>query len=162
MLTSQILIQLIVILLAVQVLGTLCKCIDQPRVIGEILVGLALGPTLLGTILPRVEAMLFPTSTLPTLQTLCDIGLVLYMFSLGTHIATHTMLRNHALCCTPSAISCRSASQIETDTAGTHNGPTTSLCLCNQCDGYPSGVWCIHDGDYPTTKNIIHRAGTKY
>ncbi len=93
MLTSQILIQLIIILLAVQVLGSLCKFIDQPRVVGEILVGLALGPTLLGTILPRVEALLFPTSTLPTLQTLGDIGLVLYMFSLGTHIDTHTMLK---------------------------------------------------------------------
>jgi len=77
----------------VQVFGSLCKCIGQPRVIGEILVGLALGPTLLGTLLPRVETMLFPTSTLPTLQTLGDIGLVLYMFSLGTHIDTHAMLK---------------------------------------------------------------------
>ena len=93
MLTSQILIQLIAILLAVQVFGSLCKCIGQPQVIGEILVGLALGPTLLGTVLPRVETMLFPTNTLPTLQTLGDISLVLYMFSLGTHINTHAMLK---------------------------------------------------------------------
>ncbi len=93
MLTNQIFIQLIVILLAVQVFGYLCKFIGQPRVIGEILVGLALGPTLLGALLPHVEAALFPSSVLPTLQTLGDIGLVLYMFSLGTHIDTHAMLK---------------------------------------------------------------------
>jgi len=92
-LTGQILLQLIVILLVVQVFGYLCKFIGQPRVMGEILAGLALGPTLLGAILPRVEATVFPSSVLPTLQTLGDIGLVLYMFSLGTHIDTHTMLR---------------------------------------------------------------------
>ena len=93
MLTGQILLQLIVILLGVQAFGYLCSFIGQPKVIGEILAGLALGPTLLGTVLPRVEATIFPSSVLPTLQTLGDIGLVLYMFSLGTHIDTHTMLR---------------------------------------------------------------------
>ena len=93
MLTNQILIQLIVILLTVLVFGSLCKRIGQPRVIGEILVGLALGPTLLGAIFPHVEATLFPSSALPTLQTLGDIGLILYMFSLGTHIDTPAMLK---------------------------------------------------------------------
>lgn len=93
MLTNQIFIQLIVILLAVQVFGYLCKFIGQSKVIGEILVGLALGPTLLGALLPHIEATLFPSSALPTLQTLGDIGLVLYMFSLGTHIDTHAMLK---------------------------------------------------------------------
>ena len=93
MLTGQIFIQLIIILLAVQVFGYLGQFVGQPRVIGEILAGLALGPTLLGAVLPRVEASIFPGSALPTLQTLGDIGLVLYMFSLGTHIETHAMLK---------------------------------------------------------------------
>ena len=93
MLTGQIFIQLIVILLAVQVFGYLCKRIGQQQVIGEILAGIVLGPTLLGALLPRVETALFPGSALPALQTLGDIGLVLYMFSLGSHIDTHVMLR---------------------------------------------------------------------
>ncbi len=92
MLTSQILVQLVVILLAVQLFGYLCKFIGQPQVVGEILAGLALGPTLLGSFLPHVEAAVFPSNVLPTLQTLGDIGLVLYMFTLGTHIDTHAML----------------------------------------------------------------------
>jgi Kef-type K+ transport system membrane component KefB len=94
MLTVHIFLQLIIILLAVQVFGFLGQRFGQPRVIGEILAGLALGPTLLGSVLPQVEATVFPGSALPTLQTLGDIGLVLYMFSLGTHIDTHAMLKH--------------------------------------------------------------------
>lgn len=88
MLTGQILLQLFVILLVVQIFGNLCRGIGQHWVIGEILAGLVLGPTLLGAFLPGVESTLFPISTLPTLQTLGDIGLVLYMFSLGAVMAT--------------------------------------------------------------------------
>jgi Kef-type K+ transport system membrane component KefB len=94
MLTGQIFIQLIIILLAVQVFGYLGQWVGQPKVIGEILAGLALGPTLLGAVLPRAEAAIFPSSALPTLQTLGDIGMVIYMFSLGTHIDTHAMLKH--------------------------------------------------------------------
>src|SRR6202043_1730136 len=93
MLTGQILLQLIVILVVVQIFGYLCGRIGQQWVIGEILAGLALGPSLLGAFLPGVKNALFPASALPTLQTLGDIGLVLYMFSLGARLDTHLMLR---------------------------------------------------------------------
>jgi len=93
MLTGQILLQLIVILIIVQIFGYLCACIGQQWVIGEILAGLALGPSLLGFFLPGVQAFIFAPNALPTLQTLGDIGLVLYMFSLGSRLDTHLMLR---------------------------------------------------------------------
>lgn len=93
MLTGQILLQLIVILIIVQVAGYLCTRIGQQWVIGEILAGLVLGPSLLGVILPGVKNFIFPASSLPTLQTLGDIGLVLYMFSLGARLDTHLLLR---------------------------------------------------------------------
>ena len=93
MLTGQILLQLIAILLVVQAFGYLCSFIGQPRVIGEILAGLALGPSLLGAFWPGLKIQLFPAAALPTLQTLGDIGLVLYMFSLGARLDTHLMLR---------------------------------------------------------------------
>lgn len=95
MLTGQILLQLIIILIIVQAFGYLCKRIGQQWVIGEILAGLALGPSLLGFFLPRVQAFIFAPTALPTLQTLGDIGLVLYMFSLGSRLDTHLMLRQH-------------------------------------------------------------------
>ena len=93
MLTGQILLQVIVILVTVQVFGYLCCRVGQQWVIGEILAGLALGPSLLGVLLPGVKSFLFPASALPTLQTLGDIGLLLYMFSLGARLDTHLMLK---------------------------------------------------------------------
>ena len=93
MLTGQILLQLVVILVVVQIFGYLCGRIGQLWVIGEILAGLALGPSLLGAFWPGLKIQLFPAAALPTLQTLGDIGLVLYMFSLGARLDTHLMLR---------------------------------------------------------------------
>ncbi len=93
MLTGQILLQLIVILIVVQIFGSLFKLIGQQWVIGEILAGLVLGPSLLGALLPGVKGILFPASTLPTLQTLGDIGLILYMFALGASLDMQLMLR---------------------------------------------------------------------
>ena len=93
MLTGQLLLQLIVILLVVQLFGNLSKRIGQQWVIGEILAGLALGPSLLGALWPSLALQLFPKNTLPTLQTLGDIGLILYMFSLGARLDIHLMLR---------------------------------------------------------------------
>src|SRR5437764_11467152 len=93
MLTGQILLQLIVILIVVQIFGHLSGRIGQQWVIGEILAGIALGPSLLGALLPGIKAMVFPANALPTLQTLGDIGLVFYMFSLGSRLDTQMMLR---------------------------------------------------------------------
>jgi Kef-type K+ transport system membrane component KefB len=93
MLTGQLLLQFIVILLVVQLFGNLSRRIGQQWVIGEILAGLALGPSLLGALWPNLELQLFPKSTLPTLQTFGDIGLILYMFSLGAKLDTPIMLR---------------------------------------------------------------------
>ncbi|GHO89855.1 cation:proton antiporter domain-containing protein [Dictyobacter formicarum] len=92
MLTGQVFFQLIVILIIVQLCGYLCKQVGQQWVIGEILAGLALGPSLLGAVLPQVQTFIFPASSLPTLQTLGDLGLVLYMFGLGARLDTHLLL----------------------------------------------------------------------
>lgn len=95
MLTGQILFQLLIVLIVGQLLGYVCKLIGQQQVIAEILTGLVLGPSLLGAISPHLETLLFPVSALPTLQTLGDIGLVLYMFSLGARLDIHSMSRQN-------------------------------------------------------------------
>lgn len=94
MLTGQILLQLASILILVQLFGYLCGRIGQQWVIGEILAGLALGPSLLGVLWPALKGELFPSASLPTLQTLGEIGLSLYMFSLGARLDIHLMLHN--------------------------------------------------------------------
>ncbi len=73
MLTGQILLELIVILIVVQVFGYLSGRFGQQWVIGEILAGLALGPSLLGAVFPSLKGLLFPADALPTLQTLVQV-----------------------------------------------------------------------------------------
>jgi len=55
-------------------------------VIGEILAGMLLGPSLFGWIAPSLFAQLFPPASLPALNALSQIGLVLFMFLVGLHL----------------------------------------------------------------------------
>jgi len=74
------LLDIVVVLVAARTLGTVAQQLGQPRVIGEIMAGIVLGPTLLGHL---VGNGLFPASVLPLLTTLADVGLVLFMFVIG-------------------------------------------------------------------------------
>jgi Kef-type K+ transport system membrane component KefB len=87
-LAVQFLLQLTVILLACGALGTLMPRIGQPRVIGEMIAGILLGPSLLGVFAPDVQMILFPPSSLGLLRAVSQIGLVLYMFVVGMHLRT--------------------------------------------------------------------------
>jgi Kef-type K+ transport system membrane component KefB len=68
--------------------GFLFSRIGQPRVIGEILGGVILGPTVLGTLFPRIANWPFPTTgpTAAVLGAVYQLGLLLLMFSAGTEI----------------------------------------------------------------------------
>ena len=80
------LIQIIVILLTVRVFSFLFKYIGQPGVIGEIVAGIVLGPSLLGYFFPELFAHLFPVNLLTNLNLLSQIGLVLFMFVIGLEL----------------------------------------------------------------------------
>src|SRR5215211_3882360 len=56
-----------VVIVAARSVGTLVGRIGQPRVMGEVLAGILLGPTLLGALLPGVQAYLFPPQVIPLL-----------------------------------------------------------------------------------------------
>jgi hypothetical protein len=56
--------QIIVILIAARLVGALVRRLGQPQVVGEMLAGIALGPSLLGAQAQRVAALLFPASSL--------------------------------------------------------------------------------------------------
>jgi Kef-type K+ transport system membrane component KefB len=60
--------------------------VGQPAVIGEIVAGLLLGPSFFGWIAPGLYARLFPAASLPVLNELSQIGLVLFMFLVGLHL----------------------------------------------------------------------------
>lgn len=83
------------VLLLLQVAGILAICrllhaivgrLGQPPVIGEIVAGLLLGPSFFGWIAPALYARLFPAASLPVLNELSQIGLILFMFLVGLHL----------------------------------------------------------------------------
>lgn len=77
------LLDLAVIIAAGSVLATVAARFDQPAVIGEIIAGILLGPTLLGALPGHLTTRLFPLPDRPFLTALADLGLVLFMFSVG-------------------------------------------------------------------------------
>ncbi len=79
-LTAYVLFDLFLIVLLARVLGTLAIRIGQPRVVGEILAGILLGPTLLGATFSQVVA---PLPVRPILSTIATLGLILFMFLAG-------------------------------------------------------------------------------
>jgi Kef-type K+ transport system membrane component KefB len=80
------LLQITIILTVCRLLHGLCERIGQPPVIGEIIAGMLLGPTFFGWLAPGLFARLFPPASLPTLNALSQIGLVLFMFLVGLHL----------------------------------------------------------------------------
>lgn len=81
-----VLIQVLIVIGLSRLMGVGCRFIKQPLVIGEIIAGIMLGPSLLGMIAPDVSAALFPTETLPFLEVLSQIGLIFFMFLIGLEL----------------------------------------------------------------------------
>ncbi|WP_224999269.1 cation:proton antiporter [Cesiribacter sp. SM1] len=89
------LLQIISILFVARLFGYLFSKIGQPTVIGEIIAGIVLGPSLLGWLLPGVTAFVFPAESLGNLQFLSQVGLILFMFVIGMDLDIK-VLRNKA------------------------------------------------------------------
>ena len=83
---SILLIQIIAVLLMVRLFGFLFKHIGQPGVIGEIVAGIVLGPSVLGYFFPDVFQALFPPESLTNLELLSQVGLVLFMCVIGMEL----------------------------------------------------------------------------
>jgi len=89
------LIALLTIIVASRGLGVVFRYFRQPAVIGEVLAGILLGPSLLGQVAPGVSAALFPHSITPLLGTIAQIGVLLFMFVIGLELDM-SMLRREA------------------------------------------------------------------
>lgn len=83
---SVLLIQIIVILAAAGLFSRLFRHINQPPVMGEMIAGIVLGPSVLGFFFPQAMTFIFPPSSLGTLQLLSQIGVVLFMFIVGMEL----------------------------------------------------------------------------
>lgn len=106
--------QVAVILATCRVVAALFRRMGQPSVVGEMFAGILLGPSILGALAPRLEAFLFPASSLSNLNALSQIGLIIFMFLVGlemnpNELKSHghaTLLTSHASITLPFALAC--------------------------------------------------------
>ncbi|GLV53922.1 potassium transporter [Dictyobacter sp. S3.2.2.5] len=75
--------QLAVILGICRLVGFLARKVGQPQVVGEMIAGVLLGPSLFGLLLPGLQHQLFPKGAMSILYASSQVGLVLYMFLIG-------------------------------------------------------------------------------
>ena len=80
------LLQIIVIIGFARFFGFLFKKIGQPAVIGEIVAGIVLGPSIIGSFFPEINHFLFPAASLGSLNFISQIGLILFMFIIGMEL----------------------------------------------------------------------------
>lgn len=98
---SRLLLALVVVIVCARLLGALARRLGQPAVIGEILGGILLGPTLFQGAITRA---VFPTDVRPTLATIASVGVCVFMFLVGLHL-DHRLLRGQGRIATTVSLS---------------------------------------------------------
>ena len=94
---GHVLIALTAVLVTGRVLAALFRYVGQPPVIGEVVAGILLGPSLLGQLWPEAAAFVLPASVAPNLGLIAQLGVVLYMFLVGLELDTRLLTaRAHA------------------------------------------------------------------
>ncbi|AEU38821.1 cation:proton antiporter [Granulicella mallensis] len=86
--------QVAAILCVTSLCGYALQRLRQPRVVGEIAGGLLLGPLAFGHLFPATFAALFPATHLQALETVSNIGLVLFLFLSGAELDLATIRGN--------------------------------------------------------------------
>lgn len=87
--------QLAFILMMCRLVGWLARLIHQPQVVGEMIAGVVMGPSLFGLLLPQAQAWMFPEASKPILFSVCQVGLAIYMFLVGVELRVD-LLRERA------------------------------------------------------------------
>ena len=79
-------VEIFVILAVARLLGVALRAVGQPQVMGEVVGGIVLGPSLLGWVAPDLGRALFPPEALPYLKVLSEYGIVFFMFLVGLEL----------------------------------------------------------------------------
>ena len=88
-----VLLAMVVVIVSARSLGALFHYVRQPPVMGEVVAGILLGPSLLGRVAPDVSAYLLPASVAPYLGMIAQVGVVLFMFLVGLELDTSLLRR---------------------------------------------------------------------
>ena len=87
------LLALVVVIVAARLVGALFRMIQQPPVVGEVVAGILLGPSLLGRVAPGVSEAVLPAAVAPSLQIIAQVGVLLFMFMVGLELDTALLRR---------------------------------------------------------------------
>jgi Kef-type K+ transport system membrane component KefB len=99
------LIQMSTVLLTALLCGWVARRLGQARVIGEIVGGIMVGPSVFGRFAPDASARLFPQSSLGAFEVLSTIGLVLFLFLIGSELDFEHLRRQRGTALLASAMS---------------------------------------------------------
>ncbi|MGA2538755.1 MAG: cation:proton antiporter, partial [Terracidiphilus sp.] len=99
------LIQMSTVLLTALFCGWVARRLGQARVIGEIAGGILVGPSVFGRFAPGASARLFPQNSLGAFEVLSTIGLVLFLFLIGSELDYEHLRRQRAIALLASAMS---------------------------------------------------------
>src|SRR6202046_2133123 len=80
------LLQMAIVLIVPVGCGWIARQLGQARVIGEIIGGILIGPSVFGRFAPHLSASLFPPSSFGPFETLSTVGLVLFLFLIGMEL----------------------------------------------------------------------------
>lgn len=83
--------QLVVVILVSRALGRVMRRFGQPQVVGEMIGGLLLGPSVLGSLAPSAYGALFPLGSVRFLNALSQLGVLLFMFLVGLELDVRTL-----------------------------------------------------------------------
>ena len=73
-------------MLVARLFGAVAVRVAQPRVMGEVIAGIPLGPTVFGALAPELQALVFPTDIIPVIGVVANLGLIFYMFLVGLEL----------------------------------------------------------------------------
>jgi Kef-type K+ transport system membrane component KefB len=79
-------IAMLVVMLFARLCGAVMPKIRQPQVMGEVLAGIILGPTVFGAVLPALQGQLFASDIVPYIGVASNLGLIFYMFLIGLEV----------------------------------------------------------------------------
>jgi Kef-type K+ transport system membrane component KefB len=99
-----VLLALVAVIVLGRLLGAALQSVGQPPVIGEVLAGIVLGPSLVGRFAPAAAAYILPLSVAPLLNVIAQLGIILYMFLVGLELNADLVRRRaHATVATSHA-----------------------------------------------------------
>ncbi len=88
-----VLLALVAIIVTARLLGALFRRLQQPPVIGEVIAGIVLGPSLLGRLAPGLHDALLPAAIAPHINLLAQVGVILFLFLVGLELDTESLGR---------------------------------------------------------------------